>query len=118
LNDIRRLTYVAVSAFMLVGFGLIRHSTWQGNIHLHTSMEVVAALLALIVGSMALVRFYAQKNTIFLFIGTGLLDGYHALVTSSYFSAHFPLAILWTLFDFGGLYKSTGYMIHCFLNQS
>jgi PAS domain-containing protein len=80
---------------MLVGFGLIRHSTWQGNIHLHTSMEVVAALLALIVGSLALVRFYAQKNTLFLFIGTGfigtgLLDGYHALVTSSYFSAHFP----------------------------
>jgi hypothetical protein len=31
---------------------------------------------------------------------------------------HIVLTILWTLFDFGGLYKSTGYMIHCFLNQS
>ncbi|MCH8331052.1 MAG: hypothetical protein IH946_06690, partial [Bacteroidetes bacterium] len=51
-------------------------------------MEGIATLLALVVGTMALVRFYSKKNNTFLFIGTGflgtaLLDGYHAIVTSA-----------------------------------
>jgi PAS domain S-box-containing protein len=58
-------------------------------------METIATILAIIVGVVALVRFYARKNNTILFvgagfIGTGLLDGYHATVTSSFLSAYFP----------------------------
>ena len=53
--------------------------------------------MALLVGVIALVRFYSKKNNTILFIatgflGTGLLDGYHAIVTSSYFDQLFPSA--------------------------
>lgn len=40
----------------------------MGDIHLHTLMEVVATLLAGVVGTMALVRFYTRKSNLFLFI--------------------------------------------------
>jgi hypothetical protein len=51
----------------------------------------------------------------------GALDNFSGTVATAQltnFSDYQGLSILWTLFDFGGLYKSTGYMIHCFLNQS
>ena len=58
-------------------------------------METAATLLALLIGLMALVRFYSKKNNTFLFIGAGflgtaLLDGYHAVVTSSGFGPFMP----------------------------
>ncbi len=44
---------------------------------------------------MALVRFYTAKNNTLLligagFLGTTFLDGYHAVVTSSFFAENFP----------------------------
>lgn len=91
----RILTYVTVGGGLLLGYVLLRTSSWQGNTQLHTLMEVVATLLALFVGTVALVRFYTRQNNTFLFIGTGFLgtaflDGYHAIVTSSYFDFLFP----------------------------
>ena len=58
----------------------------------------MAALLAFMVGVLALLRFYSKKNNTFLFIGTGfigtsLLDAYHALVTSSYLAEYLPSAL-------------------------
>ena len=54
-------------------------------------------MLALVVGVIALVRFYSKKGNTYLFIGTGflgtaLLDGYHAVVTFApvSFSEVFP----------------------------
>ena len=90
-----------VAAYWIVGLGLVlgyavtRGSTWIGSAQLHTVMEAVATLLAMIVGAMALVRFYAKKNNTFLFIGTGFLgtaflDGYHAIVTSAFFKPFMP----------------------------
>jgi len=60
---------------------------YHGNRELHTVMEVVATLLAFIVGVLSLVRYYSKKNNTYLllatgFMGTALLDGYHAVVTS------------------------------------
>jgi hypothetical protein len=68
---------------------------WMGTAELHTVMEAIATVLALVVGVLALVRFYSHKNIPLLFvgtgfIGTGLLDGYHALVTSAFFSPFLP----------------------------
>ncbi len=91
----RIATYYAVGFLLTAGYVLLRGSTWQGNVDLHTHMETAATVLALIVGTIALVRFYTKKNNTFLFIGaaflgTGFLDGYHTLVTSAYFKVYLP----------------------------
>ena len=91
----RIFSYFSVGGGLLLVYVLLRTMTWQGNTQLHTLMEVVATLLALFVGIVALVRFYTRQNNTFLFIGTGflgtaLLDGYHAIVTSTAFAEYFP----------------------------
>ncbi len=91
----RIISYFSVAGGLLLVFILLRTSTWKGTTQLHTLMEVVATLLALFVGIVALVRFYTKQNNTFLFIGTGflgtaLLDGYHAIVTSTAFASSFP----------------------------
>ena len=89
--------HVALAGGLLLLFGAVAGSDWRGTTELHTLSEVVATLTALMVGVVALVRCYAKKNNTYLFIGTGffgtaLLDGYHAVVTSSFFSQWFPSA--------------------------
>ena len=79
----RVFAYVATFASLFLGFFVLRRFGWQGSTELHTLMEALAAMLAFIVGTMALVRFHSKKSSTFLFVGTGflatgLLDGYHA----------------------------------------
>ena len=93
----RLVTYVVLFLVLSLAYFFLRGSSWQGSTQLHTLMETVAFLLALMVGVMALSRYYARKNNTLLFIGTAfvgtaLLDGYHAAVTSSFFANHFPSA--------------------------
>lgn len=94
-------TYKRIALYVTVFFGLslfaytLRGSDWEGSAELHTLMEVVATLLALLVGVMALINYYTNRNDTFLFIGAGFLgtaflDAYHALVTSTLFSVFFP----------------------------
>lgn len=91
----RKLTYLVSFLVLFLGGLALQDSTWQGSMQLHTLMEAIATVLALNVGILALVRFYSKKDNTFLFVGTGflatgLLDGYHAIVTSSYFAESFP----------------------------
>ncbi len=91
----RMATYWIVGLGLILGYAATRGSIWNGGAQLHTVMEAVSTLLALIVGTMALVRFYAKKNNTFLLIGTGFLgtaflDGYHAIVTSAFFKPFMP----------------------------
>lgn len=91
----RRIMYVATFAVLFLADLFLHRSAWTGTAQLHTLMEVQATLIAIIVGILALVRFYSQKENIFLFIGTGfigtgLLDGYHALVSAPVFTESFP----------------------------
>ena len=92
----RRITlYVIVSGILILLYASLKNSTWQGSTELHTLMEAGGTLLAFFVGLVALVRFHAQKDNMFLFIGTGflgtaLLDGYHTIVTSSWFDQLLP----------------------------
>jgi len=91
----RQASYVATAVLLLAGSALLRNSAWRGDVQLHTLMELTATLLALSVGVLALMRFYSQPDNMFLFIGSGFvgtafLDGYHAVVTSSYFIGMFP----------------------------
>jgi signal transduction histidine kinase/DNA-binding response OmpR family regulator len=73
-------------------------AAWRGNAELHTLLETVSSLLALTAGAMALVRYYAKKSSSFLllgscFLGAGLLDGYHGLITSSFLVGLTPSAL-------------------------
>ena len=94
----KRVTiYIAIGAFLFIGYFLLRGLAWQGTKQLHTIMEIVATLLASAVGVLALIRFYTKKNNTILFIGmaflgAAFLDGYHAVVTSSFFDIYFPSA--------------------------
>lgn len=91
----RQATYLTLFGVLTVAFLILRLSPWQGSVELHTLMEAVGMTLSFFVGTMAIVRFYSRKSNLFLFIGagflgTGLLDGYHAVVTSSWFKDSFP----------------------------
>jgi PAS domain S-box-containing protein len=86
----RSATYAALFVALFLGFILLRNSTWMGSTQLHTIMELIATTLALFVGAVALVRYYTRKNSTYLFIGVGflgtaMLDGYHTVVTSTFF---------------------------------
>ncbi len=88
-------TYALTFVGLFVAFFLLRQSAWQGGKDLHTLMEVVATLLALMVGVLGLVRYHTKPNNTILFIGaaffgTAMLDGYHAVVTSQWFDQMWP----------------------------
>ena len=91
----RITTYLVVGGILLMGGVVLRAVSWQVSSTVHTIMEVTATLLALMVGVIALVRFYSKKSNTYLFIGTGflgtaLLDGYHVIATFTPFSSAFP----------------------------
>ncbi len=91
----RILTYWIVGTALPVFYLWVRGAPWLSSETFHTVLEVSATLLAFFVGVLALVRFYSKKNNTVLFlgagfIGTGLLDGYHAAVTSAYFKVFMP----------------------------
>ncbi len=91
----RKLAYLVLGIGLTVGYAALRGLPWQGSATLHTVMEAVATCLAILVGAMALVRYYSRPNNTFLilgagFLGTGFLDGYHALVTSAWIKDLLP----------------------------
>jgi PAS domain S-box-containing protein len=93
--DRRRIIYGGLIGVLAAGLPLAHPPTWLGTAQLHTMLELSATLLAVLIGILALVRFYSKKDNTFLFIGTGflgtgLLDGYHALVSSPAFRQYFP----------------------------
>ncbi|MEE8349922.1 MAG: response regulator [Acidobacteriota bacterium] len=97
LRKRRDLAYIAAVVSGIFAHAVLITYPWEGSTELHTLMEVIATLLALMVGVVALVRFYSEKNDMFLLLGTGflgtaLLDGYHAIVTSQWFDQLWPSA--------------------------
>jgi signal transduction histidine kinase/DNA-binding response OmpR family regulator len=91
----RVLAYVLITVVLLIGGLPIYRGKWQSGAECHTLLEAMATVLALITGAMALVRYYAKKSNTFLILGggvlgTALLDGYHTLVTSAFFTGHPP----------------------------
>jgi len=127
----RRITYGATCALLFIAYLLLRRSTWQGSDQLHALMEPAATLLALFVGVLALVRFYSRKDNTFLFIGTGfigtgLLGGYHTIISvaaleqyspsppsalipwSGFIPRFFLSVLLWLSWVFGGRETTRG----------
>ncbi len=85
----RSSTYAALISVLLAARLPIGLTTWSGSAETHTLLETAATLLAFVTGAMALTRYYTQKSTAYLLLGSGflgaaLLDGYHAIITSSY----------------------------------
>ena len=84
----RVAAYAAVVVACLALTPWLRATSWVGGIRLHDIQESVAVTLALGVATIALVRFYSRKTNSFLllgaaFVGTALLDAYHAVATSA-----------------------------------
>ncbi len=83
----RVAVYLLVLTALAAAFPGLRDSGGWSDPSLHVVFEALTTLLALFLGVLALVRFYSRKNNLFLFLGTGflgtaLLDGYHAAVTA------------------------------------
>jgi len=95
MSKSRSNTYIVVTLSLLAGGYLLNDLDWQGSVFFHTLMESLATLLALFVGTMALIRYFSQRDDLFLYVGAGFagtafLDGYHAVVTSAFFTPYMP----------------------------
>lgn len=94
----RSLIYALLTLVLLLGGIPAHRSNWRGNAELHTLFETIATVLGFVTGAMALVRYYTKKSGMFLLLGSGfvggaVLDGRHALLTSSFFAGHIPSAL-------------------------
>lgn len=94
-------TALRIFLFILVGLGLpllytfLRGNQWNSSAEFHSIIETSATLLALFIGILALVNYYAKKDGAILFIGAGFLGtaflgGFHGIVTSSFFIPCMP----------------------------
>ena len=95
----RSIAYVLLLVFLLAGGVILRKMTWKSSGELHTLLETIATVLLLVNGAMALVRYYTKKSGTFLvlgcgFLGTALLNGYHAAITSSFLAGRTPSALM------------------------
>ena len=84
----RMAAYGALLVVLLAGALPLHRLDWHASPGLHTVLEAIAALLALAGGAIALIRFYTGKSNVYPILGSGLvgaalLDGYHAVVTST-----------------------------------
>jgi signal transduction histidine kinase/CheY-like chemotaxis protein len=94
----RVFQYLLLASALLLGAHPAHQAVWRGNSELHTLLETASSLLALTAGAMALVRYYAKKSSAFFllgscFLGAGLLDAYHGLITSSFLAGLTPSAL-------------------------
>ena len=93
----RWLAYACLTRALVVAYVPLMRSAWRGTTELHTIVEAMGTSMAAIVGLVALTLFYSRKNDHLLyigtaFLGTAFLDGYHSVVTSSFFDSLFPSA--------------------------
>jgi PAS domain S-box-containing protein len=97
-----RVGAYVITAIVLAAYSLyLSESPWSTTDAFHTALESVSTVLAFIIGALALVRFYNRKQGTFLFLGTGflgtgVLDGYHALVAGSFPEFTDPDLVAWT----------------------
>ncbi len=83
----RTAAYCALVTGLLLLYLGVRQAEWSVTRQTHAMLELSAALVALVVGILALVRFYSHRNDTLLLIGsamigTAALDSYHLLVAS------------------------------------
>ena len=84
---LRVVVYGATALLPIFLFLMMGVWDWYGTTVSHMVTEALASLLALIVGTMALVRYYARRESMYFYIAVaffvvGLLDAYQAIVTT------------------------------------
>ena len=84
---VRALCYAATTVVLIAVFFGARTLSWVSPEWVHTLLESLAAGTAATVGVIALVRYYSRRNSTLLligagFLGTALLDAFHAVVTA------------------------------------
>ena len=89
------LACVAIGACIAASSWVLSGLNWHGDAQLHTETEMLATMLALVAGCLAIVNYYSQRNALLLLLGAALLgtatlDGYHAFVTSDHFRHYMP----------------------------
>lgn len=87
--------YVGVAVAVALGAVLLPPQAWRTGMGTHTAMETIAAVLAAFVALLTLVRYYARREPVLLFVGTAfagtsLLDASHALIASAFLSWRLP----------------------------
>lgn len=89
----QRATVYWVLLTILIGASFfVRTLPPEGTWARHTLWETVGTTLALLVGSLALLRYYSHRQETFFFIGIGFLvaggmDAFHAVVTAQFGAA-------------------------------
>jgi hypothetical protein len=101
----RATVYLLLALLLVAGAVVTSRLDFDGGAELHTLMEGMATVLALVIGALALVRFYSRRRRTYLFLGTGFLatgflDGYHAVITAPFLTSttdpRFPDLLVWT----------------------
>ncbi len=86
--ETRRLAvYATVTLFFLLLSWALGSIAWSGDPYFHRMTETAAGMIAVMIGVMALTRHYSRKSSAFLllgaaFVGTGILDVYHGILSS------------------------------------
>lgn len=97
IKNNRIFRYISILIIQIIVFIILSFTkTWLSDTQFHTILELSSTIIASVVSVLALNRYYTKKdNTHFLFIGTGflgasMLDGFHTIISSSYFYIIFP----------------------------
>lgn len=91
-----RTRYYWATAVLLVALAVVPWNVeWRLTVFSHIILEVIATVLAFVVGCLALVRHFSHSSGRFLFIGTGFLgtaifDSIHTVVSITDFGAALP----------------------------
>jgi len=93
--SLRPFVYAVTAAGMVLLSVLLFSADWHGDAYLHRMLETASSMIAIMIGVMALTRYYSLTDPAFLmvgtaFVGTGLLDLYHAVLTSPGLAAYLP----------------------------
>ncbi len=105
MRNTRAIIYIGLLISLLILRVVLKGVHWEKDLNLHSLFQYSSTLLALVVAVLAMVRYYSKKSNLFLFIGcgfmgTGLLDGYHTLISSQLFSQYqfsaSPETYLWS----------------------
>jgi hypothetical protein len=83
----RKFAYAVLCLGLTAGAIPVGRLTGIGDLWIHTVIETTATLLACMAGAISLLRYYARNSLAYLllgtgFLGAGILNAVHAVVTS------------------------------------
>ena len=83
---------------LFVAMPVVRRATWHGDAEFHTVLESLQRSSRSSPAPWPWCAYYAKRSSTFLLIGSGflgasLLDGFHALITSSFLAGRTPTSL-------------------------